>query len=336
MDLQYVCLEVTKNCNNFCKHCYNFWAEGRNQLSKNEVSLTRQEIRQIIKKIKKDINLKYVAVSGGEPLLRSDLPLIINDLFEENIVPVIITNGLLLNESLLKSFPKNIHFEISLLSNKAQIHNSLAGNNVFDTVIKNISKINRYGHVFSTVFVATKYNALDVYKTIELGMALGSGAFMFNRINISAGMKPYLEELVPSSDMLTKSLEQLQNAVIKYKINTVCSVPIPPCIVDISQFPDVNFGWCPRGGDNSYYTIGHTGLLRACNHSSIILGDLKKERFLDIISKQKVISFWQTIPKECKNCEHELKDKCLGGCTAASFEYYGSQEYIDPICKLIK
>ncbi len=119
-----------------------------------------------------------------------------------------------------------------------------------------------------------KENALDVADTVKLGIALGADAVMYNRVNINGIMRPYVHELVPTADLIKRSLFQLQSTIRKYRIPAVCSVPIPACVVDVNDYPDIRFGWCPRGGENAYYTIGCDGLLRPCNHSSVVLGDL--------------------------------------------------------------
>jgi MoaA/NifB/PqqE/SkfB family radical SAM enzyme len=332
-----ICLEVTQRCNNACRHCYNFWrADGHSRLSGKDKALSREQVRQLIAKVKQDTPLKYVAISGGEPLLRRDLPQIVADLVDLGVQPIIITNGVLLDSKLLEKLPRDIGFEITLLGHNAEIHDKLAGRKVFERVIWNASRIRQQGSHLTVVFVATRLNALDAFKTIELGIALGADSLMYNRVNLSRGTKRYAKELVPSARVLAQSLGQVQKAVVKYGILAACSVPIPPCAVDITKYPNINFGWCPRGGDDSYYTIGCNGQLRPCNHSSVVLGDLGREEFLEILSRDKCKRFWEIIPPECIKCSHPLKDKCRGGCTAAADEFYGSQLRADPICELAK
>ena len=337
MTSHFISLELTEKCNNSCKHCYNFWrANGRSSLDDKHKALSRLEIQHLIRKVRKDIPLEYIALSGGEPLLRSDFPQIANDVVDAGLQLVIITNGVLLDKNMLRQLPREVSFEITLLGHTAELHDKLAGNKVFDRVVQNTSQIRRHGSRFTVVFVATKLNALDVFRTAELGIALGATAFMYNRVNLSRPMRPYATDLMPPAKILEESLNYLQNAVKKYGVPAICSVPIPPCVVDISKFPQINFGWCPRGGDKSYYTIGCTGLVRPCNHSSVILGDLKSQGFAQIISSDKCRVFWQTVPVECDRCEQPLRDRCQGGCTAASDEFFGSQRRIDPICELSK
>jgi radical SAM protein with 4Fe4S-binding SPASM domain len=332
---KFIAIELTGNCNNACRHCYNFWRkDGRVKQVDKPGSLSREEIISLIKKIKADIPLQYIALSGGEPLLRKDFPDILCDIVNLGMEPVVITNGVLLTEKFLKRLPRGIYFEITLLGHTAALHDRLAGRKVFDKVIRNIANINRYKSIVTLAFVAMKQNALDVHRTAELGLALGATAIMYNRVNLNRRVKSFTDDLVPPPNMLAESLGLLQETVRKYKVEAICSVPIPPCVVDISKYPDIKFGWCPRGSENAYYTVGCDGFLRPCNHSSLILGDLRKEGFAEIISNKKNTSFWNKIPEKCINCNHPLKDNCRGGCTAASYEFYGSQNIMDPFCEI--
>jgi radical SAM protein with 4Fe4S-binding SPASM domain len=329
-----IVLELTENCNNACKHCYNFWKSNGHALPRaGSGPISREDIRFLLDKVKKDTAVETVALSGGEPLLHPDFPGILGDILDVGLQPVVITNGVLLTDAMLRRLPSDIHFEVTLLGHYAALHNRLAGNDVFDVVIHNMAGIERYGSHLTLAFVATKFNALDIRHTVELGLALGAIAIMYNRVNLSRRMQPYAREYVPPAPMLRESLDILQNTVHKYELQAACSIPIPPCVVDISRYPDIQFGFCPRGDENAYYTIGPDGLLRPCNHSSVVLGDLRRRGFAEIVSGDKCKSFWETVPPECRSCTHPLKEKCRGGCTAAAHEFYGSQSKIDPFCE---
>jgi len=330
---RFLCVELTRKCNNSCLYCYNFWRKNGHETEQSGRGvLSRVEIRNLIRKVKKDTPLETVALSGGEPLLRRDLPGITSDIIEEGLHPVIITNGALLTETKLKSLPTGIVFEISLLGHTANIHDSIVRRRVFDQLIWNISRIHRYGSELSVAFVATRMNALDVYRTIELGIALGASAFLYNRINLSRNHQQNASQLVPPAAMLKESLLQSQNAARKYGATIACSVPIPPCVVDPAEFPDLRFSWCPRGSDAAYYTVDVSGKLRSCNHSSEIIGDLITEGFEEIVSRPATQEFWKSMPPECTKCRHPLKRECAGGCPAAAREFFGTPNRIDPFC----
>lgn len=328
-EIKRVVIEVTEDCNNACMHCYNYWRDKRAAVGSPE-ELSRTGIRDLIRKVKRDAPLSQVALSGGEPMLREDLPDIVGDLMDEGLSSVIITNGTLLSESRLRRFPEGSIFETTLFSADARLHNRIAGRPVFNQVIEGMVRILKYRCKSTLACVVTKLNAHDVTRTIKLAIALGVDAVLFNRINLSSHVLPIAERLVPSATMLRESLDAADEAARKYGVMIAVSVPIPPCVVDPRKYSHLHFGWCPRGNKDSYYTIGSTGLLRPCNHSSVILGDLHTHRFRDIVLGQKAKAFWAPVPKECLACAHPLMDLCRGGCPAAADECYNTRDRMDP------
>ncbi len=327
-----VCLEITEQCQNSCIHCYNYW---RYDKPKKDKPLETNEILNIVEKIRQETALTHIAISGGEPLLRKEFTKIVKSLIDKGFKVVVITNGVLLTKQLLNKLPAGINYEITLFSHEEQKHNFIAGNKVFDTVINNIFEVEKHKSFFTMAFVATELNALDIYKTAELGLALGAKGIMFNRMNMAKRTRPKSpENIVPKPATIYKSLTLLEELVNKYKISAFSSVPIPPCFVDVLKFPSIHFGWCPRGGKDAYYTISTHGFLRPCNHSSLLLGDLKKNTYSDLVKSDLSTNFWNYELPECLTCTHPLKDVCKGGCIAAAYEYNGFQYKRDPICDL--
>lgn len=325
-----VVVEVTQACHHRCLHCYNFWREERAPV-KDPQTLTRAEILTIVHKIQRDTPLEQVALSGGEPLLRSDLPEIASDLAAAGLNVVVITSGTLLTDARLKRFPPQTIFEFTLFSTDANLHDQIAGRpGAFAKVIRGVQCAGRHNFQVALTCVINRLNANDVLQTIELGIALKAQAVLFNRINLSRSTLPLASQLVPSATQLIEALDAADEAARRYGISVAVSVPIPPCIVDISRYRHLHFGWCPRGGDEAYYTISYDGTVRPCNHSSVVLGDLRRESFAEIVTRETTRKFWQPVPLECQNCEHPLRDVCRGGCMAAGHECYGSGDRMDP------
>jgi radical SAM protein with 4Fe4S-binding SPASM domain len=291
-------------------------------------------LRGLIRKAGRDSSLKYVALTGGEPLVREDLPEIVCDLTDDGLGVVTITNARLLTEARLRRFPEGSAFEITLFSADEELHNQMAGGKVFQKVLEVVAGLHRHGCHFVLSCVIGRANAHDVKRTIELGIALGAGAVLFNRINLTGRSMPHYRELLPTAGQLRESLSAADDAAARYGIPVAVSVPIPPCVVEPADYPHLIFGWCPRGGEKSYYTIGCTGLLRPCNHSSVVLGDLCEQSFAEIVGSRKTREFWQPAPAACLNCKHPLAAQCRGGCPAAADECFGTRERMDPLVEL--
>jgi pyrroloquinoline quinone biosynthesis protein E len=281
--------------------------------------------------------LEFVGLSGGEPLLRNDVSQIARDIVNQGLGVVVITNGRLLTGDSVKRFPEATVFELTLFSADEQLHDRMAGTRgSFRKVLSAAAAINKNGRSLSVAIVVTKDNVNNIKSTIELAIAIGAGSILFNRVNLSRSNMQSARILTPSKRELENALGDADAASLKYNISIVISVPIPPCIIEISKYGNLHFGWCPRGGAESYYTIGYDGNVRPCNHSSKILGDLKTRSFEDIVESGSAKNFWRNIPDECKSCTMDSASKCLGGCPAASQECYGTTSHIDPFVDMIR
>ena len=121
-----VVLEVTEACPQACAHCYNYWREHRARTVTRR-TLTRRKIRDLVQRIKQETALEQIAVSGGEPLLRSDLPGILEDIAAEGLNPVVITSGAPLTLRRVKRLPRKTVLEITLFTADADLHDRIIG-----------------------------------------------------------------------------------------------------------------------------------------------------------------------------------------------------------------
>ncbi len=327
-------IELTQRCNNKCLYCYNPWRAPKSNYPKGELSTN--QTKEIVTKLKTETAVNSIGLSGGEPFLRPDIGEIVSFIAKKNIRPVIITNGTLLTQENVRNTEAAASYEITLLSYKKQVHNHLVQRDVFDKIVEGITNVAQNDGNFIAAFVATKLNSPDLYKTVELAIALGAVGVMYNRINLSANNIQYADQLVPTATMLKKNLDELKELNEKYGIPIASSVPIPPCIVETSQYTNIKFSCCPRGGEDSYYTIDPMGNLKICNHSPVILGDFKTHSFTDLLKHPYVQDFKNILPDDCANCRADWRSKCLGGCRAASEACYGNLHAIDPLVRLIK
>jgi len=329
-----VVLELTEACPHACVHCYNYWREQRAR-PVTPTTLSRTEIRDLVRRIKQETRLEQVALSGGEPMLRPDLPGIVRDLTDEDLSVVVITSGALLTPTRLRRLPAGTALEMSIFSADEALHDRIAGRKgALRRVIEGATRASRHGCRLAVSVVVNALNAHDVRRALELGIALGAEGFLLNRVNVTRLTLPQAPWLVPNRSQIEEMLAAAESVAAEFDAPIAVSVPIPPCIVDLSPYSHLHFGWCPRGGDNAYYTVSHDGKLRPCNHSSVVLGDIRRESFASLVNGAPARDFWSPLPAGCAACEHPLRDQCRGGCPAASDECYGTRERWDPIVDL--
>lgn len=327
--------EVTPACPHSCRHCYNFWRDDRPRTI-TPATLARGEIRELVHQIKQETALEQVAISGGEPLMRSDLPGILQDILDEGLTPVVITSGAMLTPTRVKRLPRETVLEVTLFGADADLHDRIVGRRgTLKRVIEGVARAREHGCGLVVSVVVSALNVHEVRRALELGIALGAEGFLLNRMNLTP---PTMRDtdVTMSRTQLEQMLIDADQVAQEYDATISVSVPIPACVVDPARFPHLHFGWCPRGGDEAYYTVSHDGMLRPCNHSSRVLGDLRQSSFTELTQSASAREFWTPLPAECKTCDHPLRDICRGGCPAASDECYGTRERWDPLIDVVR
>ena len=326
-------LELTRHCNHHCRHCYAVWGASPvpGEPGAGE-EMTTSELREMVDCLRAEAPVETIALSGGEPLLREDLPEITAFLRQRDIAPVIITNGALLTAEKVQSLRDAQNFEVTLFSYRPAVHDSLAGRkNAWSDAIDGMVNLRNAGRDFVVVFVATRLNYMDLPKTAELAIALGAYGLMYNRVNLSAHNIRHADRLLPSPGMIRENLDTLEQVSEKYGLSIAVSVVVEPCVVDVRGYRHIHFGWCPLAGENAYFTIDPSGNVRICNHSPVVLGNIRHGGFAGIYRDHAYVQqFRDTWPVECADCDPDLKQMCRGGCKAASEQCYGTPAHVDP------
>ena len=328
--LQSLIFEVTQDCNHACLHCYNVW-QGPQQTPYPRGRLDPSRTLDLLAKALDETSCHHVTLTGGEPLLRPDLPRILEFLQRRGIQVTIISNGRLLNESAAASLVQGGVglFELPLLSHRAGVHDELSGaRGAWEAVLSAMTNVRlQHGQVVAA-FVATRKNIGHLHETIRLAFAFGARGIMLNRFNPGGRGRQHLEELLPSVEQLRAALESSEAASLEFGLPISCSIPIQPCLIDIRRFPHLGFGFCAAGSERAYYTLDPLGNLRPCNHTDAILGNLLDESFADLIAPERMSAFTSAIPAFCADCPRRLE--CQGGCKASAQVCFGSLNLEEP------
>jgi radical SAM protein with 4Fe4S-binding SPASM domain len=319
-----VALEVIQDCNQRCAFCYNVWKCGDYPHGQLDTPRTIDLIDRIIR----GYHPHVLSFTGGEPLMRSDLPELIRHAAKKTNCNLI-TNGTLMTDDLAREFVGiGVRvFEFTLLSADRDVHNSLVGRESFDELIEGIAAVRAAGGVVTTTFVAMKSNIASWEETLELNIALGVSGILFNRFNFGGAGVGDGASLTPSARALRNALEIAEEGAGRFGVSISCGVPAPPCIIDRSKFKHVHFSDCPMGTRRAYPTVDALGNVRPCNHSPTVLGNLFESDFAAIMSSEKSRGLAKNVATDCLGCK-DVKT-CRGGCRAAA-EVCGDAWGVDP------
>lgn len=209
-DINYLRISLTDNCNLRCIYCT---PEKLSQ--KKEEKLLFEDLQKIIR-VAKDIGIKKIRLTGGEPLLRKDLCEIIKEIKKSEIDEIYITtNGILLEEKIkdlkeagliginvsLDTLDENIFNEITRGGDIKKVINGIKKSislglkvKINSVIIKGINEDSIY-----QLAEITKNNKIDV-RYIEL-MPIGEGKKyqglnnneILKRLENKFGLKEYFE-----------------------------------------------------------------------------------------------------------------------------------------------
>ena len=169
--------DVTKLCNQRCPMC-SIW-----KTSSNDMSL--QEIKQKAEKLRK-FGVGYVFLQGGDPLIRKDIVEIVDTFLQNGIHPTVITNGILLTESLAEQIAaRPCNLAISIDSMIPERYAVLRGADTLERVKANIQAVSHLKHKgnWSITTTVTKMTELADVKNI-MNFAYSHG-FMY-------AVRPYI------------------------------------------------------------------------------------------------------------------------------------------------
>ncbi len=139
--VQEVWLHVTDRCNLACPMCY-FQAD---KTPPGDRCLTTGEVRRVIEIISKT-RPRQVIISGGEPLLRHDLPELLDALKEHGQRVWLLTNGTLLTPAVCRWLLRRVdHISVSLDGTTAAVHERMRGQGTFDAVLRGIRALQEEG-----------------------------------------------------------------------------------------------------------------------------------------------------------------------------------------------
>jgi radical SAM protein with 4Fe4S-binding SPASM domain len=336
----------TKACNLSCVHCY----EDARKPAKDE--LTTKEVLKLIDKMGK-MGVAYVALSGGEPLLRKDFFKAAKRMKENEIAFSVATNGTLLTKENVRKLKENDcrYIQISLDGASPETHNRFRGKNSFEKTIEGIKNSVASGITVGIATCITHHNYKEVPKIIDLADKLGVKIWMnYNFVPTGRGKEIINTDLTPEQreEMLTMLSKETRNRRINL-LSTApqygrASIQCEGSFSSLTHFDTFSqreggekikfladfIGGC--GAGRLYCALEPNGDITPCVFIPIKLGNVRKNDLGEVWRNHPILlkirdrkSFWG----HCRECE--FRNVC-GGCRARAYGYFGDIQGPDPGC----
>jgi MoaA/NifB/PqqE/SkfB family radical SAM enzyme len=158
--------EVCLRCNSDCGYCNLPLNVGRYEM-------TSEEIRRVFTDLYRE-GLRFVFVQGGEPLLRRDLPEILDALAEVGFGLTLITNGTRFTPELvarLARLPLNISVSLDTLNRDR--YQQIRGADQLRSVLAGIELLAEFPHPKYLTCIVSEVNRGDVLEVVRFARACG-------------------------------------------------------------------------------------------------------------------------------------------------------------------
>ena len=325
-------LELTRYCNQKCDYCYNAFRADPQWPSHGEDPWPARVARLL-----ESIELDHVTLTGGEPFAYRGLFELLAQLRDAGVPMQMISNGGLITDALahrLASFAPRF-VQVTLNGPERALHEAHVGQGHFEPTLAGIAALRRHGVRVVGCIVVTRKNAEHVGAILQLWESFGVRDIALSRFSPAGYSVAAVAELLPSREQLITAFVQAVPFARERGMRVHCTMPIPPCAIEVEQFAPIGFGSCPIGTSMQEVAVGPDGKLRNCTlHGRAIGGggDIA-DPSVDItalMTHDDVRAYRKQTPEFCRGCVHE--ESCGGGCGAASEWIFGSRaQQPDPI-----
>ena len=338
-ELKWLAFEITPRCNLNCVHC-------RTNASMNlKDRLGYKEIINVIDEISKEFK-PVVVLTGGEPLLRSDVFDIAQYVRKKGMRVGLATNGTLVNERNAKEIKEN--FDVASLSidgSSASVHDNFRGvKGAFDATLKAADLFKKEGLSFIINSSFTKRNQHDIENTYKLAKKIGADAwYMFIIVPTGRG-KDIFDELISKEDyreilkwhfhLELKEKEMFIRPTCAPEYYALCDMEAKKQKIDFKRrnlkFSTGGAKGCIAGQKIAF--IGYDGEVKPCSYFLRSAGNVLETGFLEIWHNSKIFKDmrdFQNYNKKCATCRYI---NVCGGCRARADAYFGDYMAVDPYC----
>jgi radical SAM protein with 4Fe4S-binding SPASM domain len=347
--------DFTHKCNLNCKHCYS------NSGAVLEEELSTKEALDVVDQLD-DAGVTALAFSGGEPLSKKDFFEVASHAVKRGLYVSVATNGTLLTRENVKKLKQTgVHYvEVSIDGATAGTHDTFRGvPGAFEKAVTGIRNAVEEDLCACIATTATKGNLAEFPAIIDLAEEIGAERFTyFNFIPTGRGKSLYDQDLAPEEKeqlmlyLLNRMSKGCKTTILTTapqlaRVALQCQGPSGTGEITMSMahmqtakvsrkaIPLADFiGGC--GAGRLYCSLSPQGDVHPCVFLPINVGNLKKEKFIDVWLSSKLFNELrdrENLNGACGKCTYKYT---CGGCRARASAYYEDVQASDPGCVLAK
>ena len=337
--LRLVAWETTRNCNLACMHCRASATQGpfSGELDTDASFRLFDQIAQVGKPI--------IILTGGEPLLRTDIFDIAKYGTDKGLRMVMAPNGTLITENFAKQMADSgiQRISISLDGATRENHDRFRGvDGAFEGALRGIRLAKDAGIEFQINTTITKTNLHEIPKIQDLAVKLGAVAHhIFLLVPTGRGKYIVDQEITASEYERTLNWFYDQKEKTPLQLKATCAPHYYRILRQRAKqegkpitFKTHGMDAMTRGclGGTGFCFISYRGIVQPCGFLDVNCGDITHASFADIWNRSDIflsLRNFDELKGKCGACEFK---KVCGGCRARAYEATGDFLAEEPLC----
>ena len=320
--------EITYKCPLHCVFCYNpvdYTSYGQELTTEDWLRVLRQG---------RGIGATQLGFSGGEPLVRDDLEILVAEARKLGYYSNLITSGVGLNEKRISAFKEGglDHIQLSFQDSTKELNDFLSSTRTFDLKQKVAKLIKKHEYPMVLNCVLHRHNIDHVQQILEMAEAMEAEYVELANTQYYGWAYLNRDQLLPTREQL-KRAEEVTNKFRERVGNKMRIYFVVP------DYYENRPKACMNGWGSVFLTITADGLALPCHEARQLPGlNFPNVRDHDLRS------IWYDSPgfnayrgdawmkEPCRTCPEKVKD--FGGCRCQAYMLTGDATNTDPVCDL--
>jgi pyrroloquinoline quinone biosynthesis protein E len=320
--------ELTYRCPLRCVYCSNPLDYARHDQELDTATWLR------VFREAEELGVVQLNLTGGEPLLRSDLEALIGQARDLDLYTNLITSGIPLTLDRLRAFRARglDNVQLSIQDVEADASDRIAGHRSFARKLEVARWIKSVGFPLTLNVVLHRHNLDRVPEIIALAESLAADRLELANTQYLGWALLNRGALLPTREQLERARAVAAAARDRLRGTMEVLFVVPDYYV---RFPKS----CMDGWGRRFMVISPDGLVLPCHVAHTLPGiafDCVRDRALaEIWNDSPGLNTFRGedwMPEPCRSCERRTED--FGGCRCQAFHLTGNATVTDPACSL--
>jgi PqqA peptide cyclase len=319
-------LELTYKCPLHCAFCYN-----PTDFARSAEELTTDEWLRVLREARK-LGAVQLGLSGGEPLVRDDLELIVAEAHTLGFYTNLVTSGVGLNEKRIKALKDAglDHIQLSFQDSTRELNDFLSSTRTFDLKSKVAALIKQHDYPMVLNVVLHRLNIDHVGEILDMAERLGADYLELANSQYYGWAWHNREALLPSREQV----ERAEQATRRFREKMGAAMRV---FFVVPDYFETRPKPCMNGLGSIFLTVTPDGTALPC-HAAKMLPGLEFPN----VKASPVEWIWRDSPafnryrgddwmkEPCRSCPEKNKD--FGGCRCQAYLMTGDAANADPVC----